>query len=226
MVGTAQEKAVPFRSRVSRPTKKFRQPALVFGVECPRPLRPPHGSVISVSRLVCAAPIEVLGFHDTSSYLFYSLSLSLYFSTNYFSFHPRPMRNRKVMRARSTIPFRPPDCRHGGTHSLPPFSVHFCRNRYGLKRRSDAVWLAGLPTLFYGLGRYWRRKSLECSQLGLGSVTRTWSGPDYIVVNLDWVWLRPYRFARRITSQQQNWAFLTYLRGKPGNTYIYLMQEC
>ncbi len=35
----------------------------------------------------------------------------------------------------------------------------------------------------------------------------------------------PYRFSRRITSQLQNWAFLTYLHGKPGNTCIYPMQE-
>ncbi len=33
------------------------------------------------------------------------------------------------------------------------------------------------------------------------------------------------RFSRRITSQLQNWAFLTYLHGKPRNTYIYPMQE-
>ncbi len=39
------------------------------------------------------------------------------------------------------------------------------------------------------------------------------------------VLLDTYRFSRRITSQLQNWAFLTYLHGKPRNTYIYLMQE-
>ncbi len=33
------------------------------------------------------------------------------------------------------------------------------------------------------------------------------------------------RFSRKITSQLQNWAFLTYLHGKPRNTYIYPMQE-
>ncbi len=34
-----------------------------------------------------------------------------------------------------------------------------------------------------------------------------------------------YRFSRRITSQLQNWIFLTYLRGEPRNTYISPMQE-
>ncbi len=34
-----------------------------------------------------------------------------------------------------------------------------------------------------------------------------------------------YRFSKKIMSQLQNWAILTYLRSKPRNTYIYLMQE-
>ncbi len=34
-----------------------------------------------------------------------------------------------------------------------------------------------------------------------------------------------FRFSRRMTSQLQNWAFFTYLDGKPRNTYMYLMQE-
>ncbi len=34
------------------------------------------------------------------------------------------------------------------------------------------------------------------------------------------------RFSRRIMSQLQNWAFLTYLHGKPRNNYIYATQEC
>ncbi len=34
------------------------------------------------------------------------------------------------------------------------------------------------------------------------------------------------RFSRRITPQLQNWLFLTYLHGKPRNTYIYPTQEC
>ncbi len=37
--------------------------------------------------------------------------------------------------------------------------------------------------------------------------------------------LLSYRFSRRIASQLQNWVLLTYLHGKPRNTYIYLMQE-
>ncbi len=32
-------------------------------------------------------------------------------------------------------------------------------------------------------------------------------------------------FSRRMTSQLQNWSFLTYLHGKPRNACIYLMQE-
>ncbi len=34
-----------------------------------------------------------------------------------------------------------------------------------------------------------------------------------------------HRFSRRIISKLQNWAFWTYLCGKPRNTYIYPMQE-
>ncbi len=35
-----------------------------------------------------------------------------------------------------------------------------------------------------------------------------------------------YRFSRRITSQLQNWTFVTYLHGEPRNIDIYSMQEC
>ncbi len=34
-----------------------------------------------------------------------------------------------------------------------------------------------------------------------------------------------YRFSRKITSQLQNWAILTYLHGKNKNTYICLIWE-
>ncbi len=50
--------------------------------------------------------------------------------------------------------------------------------------------------------------------------------PDYKSAMLIYYLYLYNRFSRSITSQLQNWAFLTYLHGNPGNTYIYSMQEC